>query len=85
MDFTITHNLDTQRFEAHIDGHVPYVEYSLDDNTFDIIHTIVPQPLEGQGIASKLVSYAYQYAKDKGYNLKGSCSYAHIWLQRHPM
>ena len=85
MEFTINHFPERNTFEANIEGLIPYVEYVIRGNTFDIIHTIVPKQLEGQGIAAKIVSHAYQYAQDKGYQLKGSCSYANVWLQRHPM
>lgn len=85
MDYTIKHYPEMNRFEAHINGLVAYVEYQIQDNVFDIIHTIVPKELEGQGIASNLVKEAFTYAQIKNYKLKGSCSYANVWLQRHPM
>ena len=85
MKLDIIHYPQRNTFEANINGLIPYVEYTLSDNTFDIIHTIVPKQLEGQGIAGQIVSHAYHYAKEKGYQLKGSCSYAEVWLQRHPM
>lgn len=85
MDYTIKHYPDINRFEAHINGLVAYIEYQITNDIFDIIHTIVPKELEGQGIAASIVKEAYTYAKSKNYKLKGSCSYANVWLLRHPM
>ena len=36
------------------------------------------------GIASALVKAAYDYARCKGLKAVATCSYAVIWLQRHP-
>lgn len=85
MEYNVEHFPERKRFEAHINGLVAYVEYVLTNNTFDIIHTIVPKELEGQGIAARIVKEAFTYAKAQGYELKGSCSYARVWLERHPM
>lgn len=85
MDYIVEHKPEIKRFEAHIEGQVAYVEYTLNGDVFDIIHTIVPSDLEGQGIASRIVREAYTYAKDAGYKLKASCSYANVWLKRHPL
>lgn len=85
MDFKVKHLPQQKRFEAYFDDKTAFVEYTLSNDIFDIIHTIVPKELEGQGIAGKIVKEAYSYAKERGYQLKGSCSYAHTWLKRHPM
>ncbi|WP_018109010.1 GNAT family N-acetyltransferase [Bacteroides propionicifaciens] len=85
MNYIVEHKPSIKRFEADIEGQVAYVEYTLHNDEFDIIHTIVPKELEGQGIAARIVSEAYAYAKDAGYTLKASCSYAKVWLKRHPL
>lgn len=82
MEQTITHHPDTCRFETSVDGHVAYVEYRLESNVLDILHTIVPPAIEGRGIASKLVSAAYSYAEAHNLTFKATCSYAVVWLQR---
>ena len=53
-------------------------------NALDIIHTIVPKNLEGRGIAATLVETAYKYAKEQGLRPLATCSYAVVWLKRHP-
>ena len=53
-------------------------------DSLDIIHTIVPRPIEGRGIAAALVKAAYAYAIANGMKPKATCSYAVKWLERHP-
>jgi predicted GNAT family acetyltransferase len=49
-----------------------------------LVHSEVPQQLEGRGIASALVKAAFNYAADKGMDVLPVCSYVRSWVQRHP-
>ncbi len=82
MEPHITHHPETARFETIVDGHTAYVEYQLENNVLDILHTIVPPAIEGRGLASRLVGAAYDYAEANGLTFKATCSYAILWLQR---
>lgn len=84
MEYSVNHFPERNRFEALIEGSTAFVEYTIIDGIFDITGTFVPKELEGRGIASRLVSQAYDFAKEHNYSLKGSCSYAAVWLKRHP-
>lgn len=84
MEYKVIHCPERQRFELERDGMTAFVEYELEDGTLDITHTIVPPPLEGQGIASALVEATYKYAAEQGLEPKATCSYAVAWLKRHP-
>jgi uncharacterized protein len=79
----INHDKEGQRVWIQEGGHTAYVEYRLSEGHLEILHTIVPAPLEGQGIASQLVKYAYDYAMQQGLAPAATCSYAKAWLQRH--
>lgn len=79
----ITHDKEKERFETLIEEHKGFVQYEVNENTFDILHTIVPPEIGGRGIASQLVSAAYAYADQMGYKKEATCSYADIWLRRH--
>ena len=83
VGITILHKPDESRFEMVIDGYTAFVEYVVDGKTLDIIHTIVPQPIGGRGIAAKLVEEAYKFADENGLGYSSTCSYAAIWLKRH--
>lgn len=82
--YEVVHYPAEHRFEVKEDGLTAYVEYELTDDGLDILHTIVPKPLEGRGIASALVRYAYDFARANGLQPEATCSYAVAWLQKHP-
>lgn len=84
MEYKITHSPEQDRFTTEVDGITAYVEYYEGDGYLDILHTIVPRPIEGRGIAAALVKGAYDYALEKGLKPRASCSYADMWLRRHP-
>lgn len=80
---TVTHRPEKSRFETDHDAPA-YLEYERrDDDVLDLQHTIVPQPLEGQGIASELVRSALDYARSNGVRVVPTCSYVRSWLSRH--
>lgn len=80
----IRHIPQTHRFETTVNGFTAFVNYQVVNGALDILHTIVPVPIEGQGIASALVREAYEYAKSNGLKCKATCSYAVAWLRRNP-
>lgn len=82
MKYEVNHRPERKRFELEKEGMTAFVEYELEDGALDVTHTIVPPPLEGQGIASALVEAAYQYAAEQGLKPKATCSYAVAWLKR---
>lgn len=55
MDYTIVHLSAEKRFETKSEELTAYVQYQITDGKLDIIHTVVPHPIEGRGIASALV------------------------------
>ncbi len=83
MECAIIHNKDAQRFETEVEGHKASIEYILEDNTIDILHTRVPRPIEGKGIAAALTKYALEYAKENQLKVIPTCSYTQIYIKRH--
>ena len=90
----IVHDEAKKQFKVEVDGYTAHVAYQLtedggldirqEDGGLDIRHTIVPEEIGGRGIASALVKAAYDYARCKCLKPVATCSYAVIWLQRHP-
>ena len=83
MDCTIIHNEEAQRFETELDGYMAVVEYSLRNNTINILHTRVPHPIEGRGVAAALTKYALDYAKQNQLKVIPTCSYTQTYIKRH--
>lgn len=54
----------------------------IKEGVIEITHTIVSPSLQGQGIARKLVEKVLEIAKEKGYRVTASCSYARHYLEK---
>lgn len=82
-NFEIIHKIEEHRFVTIVEGVEAHVQYQIENNCFDIRHTIVPKAIGGQGIAAALVQKAFTWAQTKNYQLSSSCSYATVWAKRH--
>jgi predicted GNAT family acetyltransferase len=83
-EYKVIHKPEDRRFEVWENGSVAYVEYYLHDGALDILHTIVPYHLEGQGVGTALVKAAYDWARSEGLRPAATCRFAVAWLRRHP-
>src|SRR5688572_27388909 len=80
----VVDNAAARRFEVTVDGHVAVLEYRRRDDRLVLVHTEVPDELEGQGIGSALVRAALDDAIRGDLTLVPQCSFAREWLERHP-
>lgn len=83
QELEIRHDPEKRIVHTTVDGHTAHVEYSIHDGMLDILHTVVPPPVEGRGIASALVRHVFDYALRHGLKPEATCSYARTWLARH--
>jgi len=83
-DIAITHDAAQGRFQALVDGHRCVADYQLAGNVMHLVHTGVPGPLEGRGIAARLVQAALAEARQRGWRVRPVCSYVRVYMQRHP-
>jgi len=79
----LTDNEDDNRFEVSIDGAVAFINYLKRDNVYYLIHTEVPQSLQGRGIAGALVEKALKYLEADGFKMMPYCPYVQAYLKRH--
>lgn len=82
--YTITNNQQQQRFETMVDNEVAFLEYRFYKKDIALMHTLVPTPLEGRGIASALAKYAFDYAKQHNLPVMVYCPFVATFLKRHP-
>lgn len=80
----ILHEVPEQRFVTQAEGHAARLDYIEDEGRLTITHTIVPSEIGGRGIAGELVRAALEYARDAGLKVDPQCSYADVWMRRHP-
>jgi len=85
MDVNKVDNNDSKhRFEIQSDGEVAFMSYRLDSGRIVLVHTEVPQALEGRGIASALAKGAFDYARSKHLQVGVVCPFVTKWLEKHP-
>lgn len=87
----IHHDPARQRFRLLDDGHEAELTYHLRDagpggggQIMVIDHTGVPAAIGGRGIAGRLVQAAFEHARGAGWRVLPACSYAEVWITRHP-
>jgi len=79
----VTHNEKAHRFELYINGLRALLAYRLTPGCIVLLHTEVPQPLEGQGLAAKLTRFALDFAREKQLRVVPLCPYASSFLRKH--
>ena len=83
MEHTVIHDEKVDRFEVFESGQIAYLQYDEKEGVLDILHTVVPPQLEGQGIARALTEAAVGYASDEGLKIRPTCAYAKSFFARN--
>jgi len=84
MTAPITDNAEAHRYELAVEGLVAVAKYNLSDHNLMISEVLVPPPLEGRGIAGRLVLHAIEDARLRKLLVLPVCPFAAAWLKRHP-
>ncbi len=80
----IEHLPARQRFQTVVEGHRCVVDYRLDGSLMHLVHTEVPPPVGGRGVAAALVRAALEEARRLGWRVNPLCSYVRVYMRRHP-
>ena len=80
----IEHDAAASRFFLLLDGHRCVLDSALTNGTMTITHTGVPEALGGRGLAGEITRVALEHAKQHGWRVVPRCSYAAVYIQRHP-
>ncbi len=84
MSPDIQHDEAAQRFKTTVDDATCVLDYIAAGGLMTITHTGVPRRVGGRGIAAALVQTALDAARARGWKVRPACSYAAVWMQRHP-
>jgi hypothetical protein len=84
MEPDIKNNVAAHRFETFIEGQTGFVDYKLRPGVMTVLHTEVPQALEGRGIAAALSKHVLEYIAAEKLKLVPLCPYLSLYLTRHP-
>lgn len=77
----VRNNPDRKQFET--EGGRALLAYREDDGRIDLLHTEVPDELEGQGIGGALVKAALEHARAANLQVVPSCPFVGSYLRRH--
>jgi predicted GNAT family acetyltransferase len=75
---------DAGRFSVRVDGCEAELDYRRTGEVMTILHTGVPGPIGGRGIAGALVKAAMEFARAEGLKVEPACAYSEAWLRKHP-
>ena len=84
MDYLVHHNEKELRFEIESDGEKAFLEYRHYKDDVALMHTFVPESLNGKGLASVLAHHALEWIKLKNKKAKVYCHFVAAYLKRHP-
>lgn len=82
-DFPVTHDEAQSRFVVELDGETAVAEYHRHEDEVHFTHTIVPPPLEGQGVGSVLARTALDWAVAQGLTIVPLCGFIAAYVRRH--
>ena len=80
----VTNDNQGSRFVMNVNGEEVYLLYAEDKETIDLYSTYTPTQLRGQGLAAKVVHFAFEYAKEKNLKVIPTCWYVKKLLEKHP-
>lgn len=84
MDPDIRDNVDEHRYELPVEGQTAVVVYNLSGQNLMITETLVPEALEGRGIASRLAKHVIADARARGLLILPVCPFFSGYLKKHP-
>ena len=80
----VSNNPEKFRFEVVSGSQVSKLEYRLGRDRIALVHTEVPDELQGQGIGSALVKTALNHAREKNLKVLPYCPFVAAYVERHP-
>ncbi len=80
----LVNNETSRQFELVVNGVKAKIEYELQKNRMSLLHTEVPESLEGQGVGSAIVEKTLKYLEDNDLKLVPWCPFVKSYIKRHP-
>jgi predicted GNAT family acetyltransferase len=73
------------RFEFEEGGEIAYLEFEIDSGGWiTLLHTEVPKPLRGRGLAGMLARTALEYARDNKLKVDLICPVVADYISKNP-
>jgi predicted GNAT family acetyltransferase len=72
------------RFEMSLEGRHAVAIYALAGDVITFVHTLVPEALQGRGIARQLVQAGLASARERGLRVIPECPVFAAYMRTHP-
>ena len=84
MAIEVRDNADAERYEASVDGQpAGFTIYRTRPGLIALVHTEVDEAFEGHGVASTLVRFELDDARERGLAVLPFCPFVNGYIQRH--
>ena len=83
-DIAVVRNNDERRYETTVDGTTAFLDYEIDGDRITLVHTAVPESLEGRGVGTAIVRAALEDARTRDLSVIARCPFVRSYLDRHP-
>jgi predicted GNAT family acetyltransferase len=83
-DIPLINNEADHKFEITVNGEIAFIDYLQRGDAYLLVHTEVPEALQGQGVAAALVEKTFKYLEANGFKMRPYCEYVQAYLNRHP-
>lgn len=83
LDPGIRNEVEAKRYALEVNGQTAVVTYNLIQGGLMVTETLVPQALEGQGIASRLARHVLADVKARGLVILPVCPFFVGYLKKH--
>ena len=80
----VTDNKERQRYELHAEGGIAVAYYEPRGAAVVFTHTVVPERLQGRGLASILIKAALANVRERGLKVVAQCPFVARYIERHP-
>ncbi|MCW5947104.1 MAG: N-acetyltransferase [Fimbriimonadales bacterium] len=82
-DLPISNNSEKSRFELELLGKLAFLTYALNGKEITLVHTEVPEELQGHGLSNALAKFALDSAKASGFRVRIVCPVVGRFVRKH--
>jgi predicted GNAT family acetyltransferase len=77
-------NAGAKRYEIQVDSEpAGLLQYRLRPELIELVHTEIDEEFEGQGLGSRLISFALDDARDRKLAVLPFCPFVNDYIRRH--
>lgn len=80
----VVNNEARGRYELSAEGGVAVAYYEPRGDAVAFTHTVVPERLQGRGLASILIKAALADVRERGLKVIAECPFVARYIERHP-